>query len=227
MNTRRWVRVFVPVTALAGVGVWGVFSSPQRAQAEGSGEEAMILRGFQIAPVPLNMSGKRAELVGLGSYLVNAASDCNSCHNSGQPPNFDYASGGNPYMFALGSNLPQPKKVNPATYMGGGQSFFTVDGGDPSPADPEIISRNLTPDKTGRAEGGHTLAEFIQIIRTGVDMDHAHPILPAPFDPNVLQVMPWPTFQNMSNHDLEAIYEYLSAIPCLEGGPGEPPNRCQ
>jgi len=31
--------------------------------------------------------------------------------------------------------------------------------------------------------------------------------------------MPWPTFQSMTDHDLRAIYEYLSAIPCIEGPP--------
>jgi hypothetical protein len=30
----------------------------------------------------------------------------------------------------------------------------------------------------------------------------------------------------MTDDDLRAIYTYLSAIPCLEGGPGEPANRC-
>jgi hypothetical protein len=162
----------------------------------------------------------------LGSYIVNAASDCNSCHNSGQPPDFDFLPGFNPYMLVAGTNIQQPKKLNPDTYLGGGQIFGTVDFGPPGPNDPLIISRNLTPDKTGRPEGGHTLAEFIRIIRTGIDMDHAHPSLPAGYDGSVLQIMPWPTFQNMSDHDLEAIYEYLSAIPCLEGGPGEPANRC-
>ena len=39
--------------------------------------------------------------------------------------------------------------------------------------------------------------------------------------------MSWPTFSNMTDDDLMAIYTYLSAIPCLEGGPGEPPNRCK
>jgi hypothetical protein len=39
--------------------------------------------------------------------------------------------------------------------------------------------------------------------------------------------MPWPIYRNMTDHDLRAIYEYLSAIPCVEGGPGEPPNRCK
>jgi len=75
----------------------------------------------------------------------------------------------------------------------------------------------------------------VQIIRTGVDMDHVHPTckgapdmtcLPAPFNGDLLQIMPWPLFANMPDSDLQAIYAYLSSIPCLEGGPGEPANRC-
>lgn len=41
----------------------------------------------------------------------------------------------------------------------------------------------------------------------------------SPFDGNLLQIMPWPLFQSMTVHDLRAIYEYLSAIPCIEGPP--------
>ena len=44
-----------------------------------------MLKGFQIAPVPLNMVGKDASLVGYGSYLVNAVADCNGCHSAGPP----------------------------------------------------------------------------------------------------------------------------------------------
>jgi hypothetical protein len=58
------------------------------------------------------------------------------------------------------------------------------------------------------------------VLRTGIDPDHAHP----QFGP-YLQVMPWPTFQNMTDHDIGAIYEYLSAIPCIEGDPGLPNPR--
>jgi hypothetical protein len=35
--------------------------------------------------------------------------------------------------------------------------------------------------------------------------------------PRILQVMPWPTFQNMTDQDLRAIYEYLRAVPCNPG----------
>jgi hypothetical protein len=38
-----------------------------------------------------------------------------------------------------------------------------------------------------------------------------------PFNGDLLQVMPWPTFKNMTDHDLRAIYEYLKVIPCNPG----------
>jgi hypothetical protein len=34
--------------------------------------------------------------------------------------------------------------------------------------------------------------------------------------------MPWPLFDDLTDHDLHAMYEYLSAIPCLEGPPNLP-----
>ena len=37
--------------------------------------------------------------------------------------------------------------------------------------------------------------------------------------------MPWPAFQDMTDHDIRAIYEYLSAIPCAipcVEGPADP-----
>ena len=193
-------------------------------------EKQMIRIGHQVAPVQLNMAHKDPDMVGLGSYLVNVVSDCNGCHT--QDPSTQYLPSGNPYLRSppngpfLGHKL-----VNPATYLGGGSDFGVF----PSPDGAvHIISRNLTPDKSGRAEGGHTLHEFIQIMRTGVDLDHAHPNCPTntpqclfpPFNGDLLQVMPWPAFQSMTDRQLAAIYIYLSAVPCLEGGPGEPANRC-
>jgi len=202
-----------------------VFSSIPRGQAQDekreNSSESRIQLGFLIAPVPLNLTRKDRSLVGLGSYLVNAVAGCNGCHSAG--PATQYVRGGNPYFG-------QTDRTNPATYLGGGRDFGPL-----VPNSPDIISRNLTPDKTGRAEGGHTFEEFQQIMRTGVVMDHAHRpcsatvttnCLPRPFDGDLLQIMPWPDFKSMSDRDLRAIYEYLSAIPCLEGGPGEPANRC-
>jgi hypothetical protein len=183
--------------------------------------------GLLIAPVPLNMTGKNRALVGLGSYIVNAEADCNGCHT--RSPQEEYVYGGIPFFGQ------SPTVVNPAVYLGGGQDFGTLDR---NGLTAHIVSRNLTPDKAGRPEGGHTYEEFKQIMRTGVDMDHVHPTcepnlsdtsncVPAPFDGRLLQIMPWPAFRNMTEHDLRAIYEYLSAVPCVAGPPtGSLHNDC-
>ncbi len=186
--------------------------------------QAKILKGYQAAPVPLNLTGRDATLVGLGSYIVNYVGECNGCHSAG--PATEYVVGGNPF-------LGQKTKVNPVTYLGGTRDF----GAFPDPAGPfpHIVSRNLTPDKTGRAAGGLKLDEFVTLMRTGVDLDKLHPTckgapdtkcIPPPFSGELLQIMPWPAYGNMTDRDLQSIYEYLSAIPCIEGGPGEPANRC-
>lgn len=153
-----------------------------------SNDDARIRRGFEIAPVPLNMDDKDHDLVGLGSYLVNATNDCSGCHT--QPT---FADGGNPYMH-------QPKQANVAHYLAGGQHFGP------------FVSRNLTPENGLPA--GHTFKEFLTILRTGKDFDHAHPLMG-----DLLQVMPWPAYQDMTTHDIRAIYEYLRAIPPATPGP--------
>src|SRR5215467_4682976 len=53
------------------------------AQSKASDHESRVERGFEIAPVPLNLEGKNRELVGLGSYLVNGVAGCNDCHDAG------------------------------------------------------------------------------------------------------------------------------------------------
>lgn len=153
------------------------------------GDQSRIQQGYAIAPVPLNLAGRNPALVGVGSYLANAVGGCNDCHT-----NPSYASGGNPF-------LGQPKKVNAAHYLAGGQTFGP------------FISRNITPGANG-LPAGLTLAEFETAMRTGFDFHHAHP----QFGP-LLQVMPWPTYQSMTDNELDAIYEYLSAIPHAEPGP--------
>ena len=214
------VRTGIPVTVVTLAVALSISPRVRAAEEPEDGPDPRIQQGLNIAPVPLNLHGKDQALVGLGSYLVNTGG-CNDCHSNGPPTQF--APGGNPFFG-------QPKKVNPATYMGGGRDFGPL-----IPGSASIVSRNLTPDKTGLPEGGHTLAEFSQIMKTGVDLDHTHPkcsgapnanCIPPPFNGDLLQIMPWPNYQDMTDHDLSAIYEYLSAIPCLEGGPGEPPNRC-
>ena len=219
MRPKTFIKAAGIVTAFGAIVFAGMFSSSRRVRAiddDDESSESKIRQGFEIAPVPLNLDGKNRALVGLGSYIVNAQAVCNGCHSAG--PATEFAPGGNPYLLHQG-----PTKINPTTYLGGGRDF----GGYPTPTSPlHIISRNLTPDKTGLPEGGHTFEEFVEIIRTGVDMDHLHPTctrdstencVPFPFDGSRLQIMPWPVYRNMTNHDLRAIYEYLSAVPCIEG----------
>jgi hypothetical protein len=40
---------------------------------------------------------------------------------------------------------------------------------------------------------------------------------------NLLQIMPWVTFSHMTDNDITAIYEYLSAIPCIDNSTSTPP----
>lgn len=193
----RWIMgtvVTVTVVAVA------LASTARGRASDGDDDESRVKQGLEIAPVKLRLKGKNRALVGLGSYIVNASGDCNGCHAG---PAGQYSTGGDPFQG-------QPTIVNPDAYLAGGVQLFG----------PFFIPRNLTPDKTGRPEGGASFEEFLSILRTGVDPDQAHP----QFGP-LLQVMPWPTFHNMTDHDIRAIYEYLSAIPCLEGDPGLPNPR--
>jgi hypothetical protein len=115
-------------------------------------------------------AGKNLELVGLGSYIVNAQGDCNGCHSAGPPTK--YTTNGNPYQ--LSPPFSGMKQINPATYLGGGRNFGAL-----IPGSANIISRNLTPDKTGMPAGGRTFAQFMAIMRTGVDLDKLHPQCPS------------------------------------------------
>jgi hypothetical protein len=47
------------------------------------GEKDRIEQGFAIAPVHLTFEHKNRDLVGLGSYIVNAQAACNDCHSPG------------------------------------------------------------------------------------------------------------------------------------------------
>lgn len=103
-----------------------------------------------------------------------------------------YAPGGDPF-------LGQPEMVNATQYLSGGRQFG-----------PFITSANITPNFAGKP-AGLTRAQFIQTLRTGHN----------PNDPagQILQVMPWPAFGKKTDRDLEAIYEYLRAIPSLPDNP--------
>ena len=73
----KFQQVVIAMTAGAAIAVLvgvGSLSGISLAQADDDAyrEQSRIRRGFEIAPVRLNLSHKDPELVGLGSYLVNA-----------------------------------------------------------------------------------------------------------------------------------------------------------
>jgi hypothetical protein len=218
MKLRRKIKSTGLALSFAGIVLAGLSLSSRRAQADNdddNNDESKIKAGLAMAPVPLNLAGKNRALVASGSYIVNATGDCNGCHSAG--PATEFLPGANPYQNQ------HPAKTNPATYLGGGRDFGPFG---PGGALTHLFSRNLTPDKTGRPLGGASFSEFVEIMRTGRDFDGVHKTctgtptgtcVPPPFDGALLQVMRWPSFSNMTDHDLRAIYEYLSAIPCIAG----------
>lgn len=157
-----------------------VFNTGTSAQ----GGDSRIQRGYELAPVQLNMEGLNPALVGLGSYIVNAQGGCNDCHT-----NPSYAPGGNPFNG-------EPEAINAAGYLAGGTPFG-----------PGITSRNLTPRASDGRPAGLTLGQFLEVMREGTEFKNVHPGIR-------LQVMPWPVYGKMSDRELAAIYEFLRAIPC-------------
>jgi hypothetical protein len=100
MTRSRFLKIAGVITAFAAIILAGMLNSKRvRARDDDGGderEESKIRRGFEIAPVHLNLEGKNRALVGLGSYIVNAVGDCNGCHSAG--PQTEFANGGNPYF---------------------------------------------------------------------------------------------------------------------------------
>jgi len=198
----------------AGLAVCGLIAAGKLTSAgldDANRNAAKVRKGFAIAPVALDQTGKNPDLVGYGSYLVNAVGGCPDCHSADQQS--VYAPGGNP-------SLGQPKKLNPTNYLGGGTDFgpyVTLD---------HLVARNLTPDKSGQAVGGMSFSTFVDVMRNGTDNHKVHPncsptvttnCLPPPFKGDLLQVMPWGAYQDLDDYDLLAIYQYLSSIPCVAG----------
>ncbi len=95
------------------------------------------------------------------------------------------------YMPSNNPYAGQAGAYDPEHYLAGGVHFGP------------FVSANITPDQSGRP-AGLTRAEFFNVIRTGEN--------------HTLFVMPWPIYRNMSDRDLNAIYDYLSAIPHAEPG---------
>lgn len=201
--------------------------------------QSMVQQGFAASPIPkdkLNLKGQNPYLVGLGSYLVNGAADCNGCHtfprflDVGVPNGTSYPvvpsadpSAGNPYKDNAPDQSPAQgplhANTNVAHFLAGGRCFGAV------------MSRNITPDpQLGNLPSGLTEADFIKMMRTGEDIacekygvnpgEPLYAICNLPPSPGMpekrLQTMSWPTYHNMTDRDLKAIYAYLTTLPHTE-----------
>ncbi len=180
---------------IAAAGIVALFGAIHHvAQADNDDERSEAIEQHRIL-VGYNISPVPLNLAPKNPDLVGLGSylvnGVGGCSDCHTNPT--YLPGGDPF-------LGQPKVVNAKHYLAGGQHFGP------------FVSRNLTPENGLPA--GHTFAEFRTILRTGKDYDHAHPQMGP-----LLQVMPWPTYQNMTDHDIRAIYEYLSVIPPATPGP--------
>jgi hypothetical protein len=184
----------VATVFVASVGMAIVSAERDRRPGEiAEGDDSRIDRGFDYARqqgIRLDLRHKDRELVGLGSYLVNAVGGCNDCHTAPSYTKDPYA--------AVGA----PKQINLACYLAGGAPFGPPPFGLP-PNSP--VSRDITPFENGKP-AGLTLNQFTHVIRTGEDPDNPG---------HVLRVMPWPVYQSLTDHDVRAIYEYLSSIPAI------------
>src|SRR6185436_14756126 len=112
--------LFILLTALS-VSTTGQSTSNDREatqarlpKIENKDENKRIKIGLDIAPVPLDFRKKDKDLVGLGSYIVNAQAACGDCHTCPT-----YAPGHNPFS---GGDC----ALNAAHYLAGGVPFGPI-----------------------------------------------------------------------------------------------------
>jgi hypothetical protein len=173
-------------TLLLIAGLCSILWCAQRSNTEEATGGSTVELGLKISPVSIDLERKDRNLVGWGSYLVNAVADCNGCHTYPQ-----FLRGGDPFL-GSGDNSVAPIR-NVHHYLAGGFCFGRV------------ISSNLTPNLDTGLPSNMTLQQFINAMRSGKGNS-----------PGTLRIMPWPAYHNMSDQDIAAIYQYLSAIPHSE-----------
>jgi len=104
-----------------------------------------------------------------------------------------YKEGANPFAG-------EQEQINVPCYLAGGGVFGPV------------VSRNITPRANG-LPANRTLQQFKELMHQGTDFRDPPDATP------ILQVMPWPVYGKMSDRELEAIYEFLRAIPSINPRP--------
>lgn len=158
--------------------------APAPEQEEGQGQQAAI----QLA----------AEQVARGQYLVTVGG-CNDCHS----PKKMGPNGPEPDPERLLSGHPQDEPLARVDTSELG-SWVLFSHGLTAAAGPWGVSyaANLTSDDTGI--GLWTEEQFIKCIREGKykGLEGSRPLLPP---------MPWPSFAQMTDEDLKAVFAYLKS----------------
>jgi hypothetical protein len=175
--------VWLAAVALSAGQAWSQAVAPE------ASSQSTIQKGLSISPVPLNLRNESLlarTYIGVGSYYVNGVGGCIGCHTAPT-----YAPGGDPFAG-------ETPVINLDGYLAGGAEFGP------------FVSRNITPDAAGNP-AGLTFAQFLSVLRTGVDLHDTD--FPTPFPSPLLQVMPWPEHKNLTDFDIRAIYEYLRRVP--------------
>ena len=83
MHIHRWSVTSVAALGAALMVMAGPSSTAYADDPTDRIQPSQVQQGYAASPIPkykLNLTGKNPYLVGLGSYLVNAAADCNGCH---------------------------------------------------------------------------------------------------------------------------------------------------
>jgi len=146
------MKIAVLLSAIVLVTALSNSSTGQDDNTGAKAEKKRVLKGLEIAPVRLSFREKDRDLVGLGSYIVNAQAACGDCHTCPT-----YAPGHNPFQGGDG-------QINSTNYLAGGVPFGP------------IISANITPDASGKP-AGLDFDEYLELIRTGHDPDEPGEIL--------------------------------------------------
>ncbi len=251
MSSKHRCNVAGGLTSVFTAAVLGgaILTASHAARALDRQTEERIAAGYKSSQLPLDLQGKDALQVGIGSYIVNGTGICNHCHSVNQYHKAEYPQNqavqtGNPYYLPppygpyLGSIVDGKATfvIDHSTFVAGGQNFGVVD------------SKNLTPAPNGNvatptastpyyAAGGIDWITFWGVLHNGVDIDQlltqckaGSTTAPAgctaaPTNAYVLQVMPWPAIRLLTDSDLNAVWQYLGSIPCNtdlsnQNGPG-------
>jgi len=138
-----------------------------------------------------------------GEHLVNSIG-CHDCHT----PKLFTENGMELDTSRLLSGHPANETLPPYNSETA-KSYVLFSGGFTAVVGPwgTSFAANLTPDDTGT--GSWTEAQFINSIRNGKykGLDGSRDLLPP---------MPWPSYRNLSDDDLKAIFAYLQSIKPVE-----------